>query len=209
MSDGELSYSERQARQLEKFLAWQHKEGGHELPTQLATLFQKNQLARLEWLKLNVTGRVLECGTNFGFVVSYVANYPILSGHAGVDIEGANVALAQVLNPAIEYKVADIQYLPYPDKSFDTLIVPETLEHLNFEKEVPRAVAEAHRVARKRILVTMPDGRHNTLEACNLKHRYLLDTEYLAKLRAMFEKPAAVTWVAGFCCLRCDLEDDL
>lgn len=175
------NYRERQEAQLKKFLAWKDNEGGEELPTQLSTLlFNPHQLERMDWLKKNKAGYTLEVGTNWGLVLAY------MGGHVGIDISQRNIALARILSPGLEFHVADAMALPFEDKSFQTVSVPETLEHLDFPKGVRQAIQEACRVSWQRVLITMPDGVHDTEVATSFKHRFLLDEPTLAELLKMF-----------------------
>lgn len=121
---------------------------------------------------------------NFGLVLAWVG------GHAGVDINPMNIELAKLLAPDREFHVADILDLPFPDKSFDCAMLPEVLEHLDFPDGVRRALTEAERVTKSTVLVTMPDGRQDSDDACNFKHLYLLDEERAQTLLGMM--PGAV-----------------
>ena len=54
---------------------------------------------------------------------------------------------------AVDLRTADVERLPFDDKSFDTTLCDHTLEHVrNFEK----AVAELVRVTRRQLLVIVP-----------------------------------------------------
>ena len=174
------SYSDRQQAQFRKFMAWVKTEGGVEGPTQLGTLFKPQQLARLAWLKNNAEGYTLEVGCNFGAVLAYMA------GHVGVDISPMNIELARLLSHDAQFHVADATALPFPDNTFQTVAVPETLEHLDFPNGVRLAIQEACRVAWDRVLVTMPEGSTDTEEATSFKHCFLLDEPTLAELLLMF-----------------------
>lgn len=158
---------DRQAEQYSRFKAWSTAEGTMERPLQLDTVLKPHQRARYDWLKANVTGTVLEVGCNWGYALAYVG------GQAGVDINPDLVALAQLLARDREFKVGDARALPYPDKSFDTVMLPDVLEHLEWA-DVGTAIAEATRVARHRVLVTVPNGDLDNEDTHNQKHRHLL-----------------------------------
>lgn len=51
--------------------------------------------------------------------------------------------------------VGDVTKLPFVDRSFDTVLIAEVLEHIPFE-DVPVALRELARVARQTIIVTLP-----------------------------------------------------
>ena len=174
------NYSTRQQAQLQRFLEWVKTEGGVEGPTQLKTLFKPYQLARLAWLKENVAGYTLEVGCSYGAVLAYVG------GHVGVDIAPLNIELARILSNDLEFQVANALALPFPNKAFQTVAIPDTLEHLDFPEGVRLAIQEACRVSWQRVLVTMPDGAEDTEDATNFKHQFLLDEHTLAELLEMF-----------------------
>lgn len=195
-----LDYGERQRAQFRRFLAWTKTEGGVEGPTQLDTLVQAEQRLRLDWLRARTFGKALEVGCNWGFVAAYVG------AAAGLDINSMNVELARLLAPNRSFAVGDATKLPYADKSFETVLIPETLEHLDFPDGVSAAVQEALRVATARLLITVPDGRVDNPAACNMKHLWLLDGRALRRLTTMLPANTSVTWVAGFCCIESHLE---
>jgi len=56
------------------------------------------------------------------------------------------------LNPEV---CADVTALSFADKSFDTVLAAEILEHIPFN-EVPKALKELSRVTRKAIVITLP-----------------------------------------------------
>ena len=174
-------YRDRQEAQLKKFLAWKEAEGGLELPVTLHTMLKPQQQKRVEWIVANATGKVLEVGCSWGMVLASInARRPGL--HAGIDIAPWNVDLARLLCPSLGFRVADAKKLPYADRSFDTVVAAEILEHLLWPDEVFLALSEALRVARERVLITVPDGRQETGEANSLKHPYLMDQERLDAL---------------------------
>ena len=199
-------YRARQDRQLERYLQWTRTQPdavGHELPTRLTTIFSENQLMRMNWLKSNTTGEVLEVGCNFGAVLAWVG------GSTGLDINPNNIELARLLSPDRKFDVGDAAVLPYGDQSFDTVLLPEILEHLSWPAGVDLAVAEACRVARRRVLITMPDGEtdSHSPEAESFKHQFLADRDHVADLTRMFPMKARVTttWNFGFVLIRAAL----
>lgn len=54
---------------------------------------------------------------------------------------------------------ADVTALPFLNKSFDTVLAAEILEHIPFS-EVPKALKELSRVAGKSIVITLPHFSH-------------------------------------------------
>lgn len=170
--------AKRQREQLQRYLAWVDKEGHIEGPTRIDTMVKPQQVNRMEWLKEHCIGMVLEVGCNFGIVLAWCG------GQAGVDLNPHNIALAKILAPKRNFLVADIRRLPFEDGEFDTVILPDILEHLLWF-DVPQALKEASRVAQRKVLITVPDGETDTPEATSFKHTYLATPE---RVQAMAEK---------------------
>lgn len=189
------AYRERQEEQLRRYLEWAKAQGTDELPTKLTTLMRPGQLDRISWLRAHAQGQILEVGCNWGFVLASVG------GHVGVDKAKWNIALARILSPDLEFYVGDACLLPFPDSSFDTVMLPEVLEHIDYENDVPRALREAQRVTRGLVLVTIPDGRTNGGEASSFKHRWLCDTERQVSLLTMLPPYSHLEYVSGFVCI--------
>ena len=57
------------------------------------------------------------------------------------------------LDPAVEFQVASIYDLPFPDRAFDLVVCCEVLEHLDRPEEGLRELA---RVADRRVLLSVP-----------------------------------------------------
>lgn len=198
------TYYDRQMAQFRKFMAWVKREGGVELPTHLDTLMQPEQLARLTWLKEHCAGKVLEVGCNFGYVLAWVG------GHTGLDINATNIELARLLSPDRQFIEGDAVSLPFPNESFDTVMLPDTLEHLDWPHGVHAAVSEAMRVAKGKVLITIPDGRTDSDPACSFKHIWLLTEEYARDLVdwILVTEPRVkldLTYMAGFAFIEADL----
>ena len=166
----------RQREQLSRYLCWVREEGGVEGPTWLDTIWKPHQQRRLRWLREHCVGTVMELGCSWGWVLSFCG------GQIGVDHNPHSVALASILSPGREFVVADIRELPFPDGHVSTVMVADCLEHLPWE-EVPRAVAEAKRVARRKLLVTVPGG--DGPDATSMKHVWLMTLERMSALEGM------------------------
>jgi SAM-dependent methyltransferase len=177
----EAEKATEQRKQLQSYLRWVVEEGGVEGPVRLDTFMRPEQIERVGWLAKNSAGQILEVGCTWGFVLAAVG------GHAGVDINPANVRLARILAPDrtfLEMNALDLSY--FHSDSFDTIILAEVLEHLPFDK-IPVAVAEARRLLRPggRILVTIPVDEH----AHSFKHQWFLNNENRAEFMAFFGPP--------------------
>jgi ubiquinone/menaquinone biosynthesis C-methylase UbiE len=98
----------------------------------------------------NVGSTVLDVGCGVG---PYVTRLTAAGKRCvGIDINPAAVATARELGRDVREMSA--YSLEFPDSSFESVIMIETLEHL---PEYERALAEAARVATQTIVVTVPD----------------------------------------------------
>jgi len=177
--------AKRQKEQLQRYLNWIEREGATEGPTRIDTMVQPQQVSRMQWLKEHCVGTIIEVGCNFGIVLAWCG------GQAGVDSNSANVRLAKILAPRREFTRGDVCSLPYPNGYFDTVMLPDILEHL-FWSDVPTALEEARRVARRKILITFPDGESDSPMALAFKHAWLATPEKVLAIKGIFSA-AAVT----------------
>ena len=154
-----------------------------------STIMKPEQRRRLDWLRDNVVGRVLEVGCSWGYALGWV------HGDVGVDISPVPLELARLMMPDKHWEVADATSLPFLERSFDTVMLPEVLEHLAFPDEVERAIAEAKRVASHRILITVPDGDKATEEAECMKHQWLCDTSGQTFLLDLLSRDGWISYI--------------
>ena len=87
---------------------------------------------------------VLEIGKGSGYIQETLSRF-------GYKVTTAD--LSPDLEPDI---VADVRHIPVPDGAFDTVTCCEVLEHLPFTEVVP-ALVELRRVARRRLVLSVPD----------------------------------------------------
>jgi len=184
--------AKRQREQLQKYLTRVEKEGHVEGPTRIDTMVKPQQVSRMEWLKEHCIGTILEIGCNYGIVLAWCG------GQAGIDLNPHNIALAKILAPKRKFLVADIRRLPFEDGEFDTVMLPDILEHL-FWADVPQALKEASRVAQWKVLITVPDGESDTPEAISFKHTYLATPERVQSIAKEFSnEKVTIERKAGF-----------
>lgn len=86
---------------------------------------------------------VLEIGVGEGVVARELQAW---------DIAVTTIDIAEDLRPDV---VGSVTILPFPDKSFDAVLAAEVLEHIRFE-DVPKALREIVRVARKSAIISVP-----------------------------------------------------
>ncbi len=104
-----------------------------------------SQQARIKWIQSNVPKGFLDVGCSTGHILK------TCSGKCGVDISRRRLSFAKKLNVAL----ASATHLPFPDKSFPAVLLPEILEH--FEPfEAVKVIKEALRVG-KEVYFTVPN----------------------------------------------------
>ena len=101
------------------------------------------RVVEIPWVfsRLRTSGRVLEVGYAF-------AETAYLGGllRAGVELVGADLATRDV--EGIETVEADVRNLPFPERSFDQVLLVSTLEHVGADNTVYGLGAESDEAAR-------------------------------------------------------------
>lgn len=102
--------------------------------------------ASIDKIMMHVTGnKVLDVGCGRGFVVN------LLSQHH--EVSGVDIVISPALRerfPKVEFYEENIENLPFPDKSFDTVVCTHTLEHV---RNIHHAVSELRRVGKKLVII--------------------------------------------------------
>lgn len=111
-------------------------------------------------------------------------------GDSAVDIGCGNGAYAQHLrsrgfsviaidqqdrlqnNDGIQFMIATVPPIPLPDKSCDTVLLYDVLEHIQNESEL---LAEIYRVARKRLILSVPSDNDGMLPKYGLCLQHHID----------------------------------
>ncbi len=97
---------------------------------------------------------VLDAGCGEGYTVKYLAERNRGWKLTGVDLSEQAIAYAQMqLGERARFRIGSVYKLPFSDRSFDTVVCSEVLEHLD---EPDRAMAELKRVARNAVVITVP-----------------------------------------------------
>jgi glycosyltransferase involved in cell wall biosynthesis len=116
------------------------------------------QKERIDWLKNNVSGKSLEIGCASGYVTNYVG------ASVGLDLNGRRIKHAKNSYPNLDFIIASAFNLPFKEKAFDTVLIPEILEHVPL-KDAKVAISEAKQIANK-ILITLPNaGKPDCIKA--------------------------------------------
>jgi len=127
---------------------------------------------RLQWLKENSCGRIIEVGCATGYVLNYV------NGHVGIDTDRERLKVAKTRCPNLEFYLCDAQKIDFPDKFFDTVLLPEILEHMPFDKSI-KVFEEAVRLGNC-VIFTVPKAGGEEDRNKNPEH-FWLATDYEVK----------------------------
>jgi len=106
------------------------------------------QQMRVEAVQDRLVGTVLDVGGGDGYPAS---QYAKTHDTVMVEISSARVHRAQELG--VDARLGDAEALDFAHNSFDTVVLGEILEHL---RNPGRAITEAFRVARERVIMTLP-----------------------------------------------------
>lgn len=111
------------------------------------------QAERVAWLKKHANGKILEIGCSTGYIIGKL-------GGVGLDIDRYRIKQAKEKRSGAEFVIADAANQPFGNMSFDTVVISETLEHMDFGK-AKKIVKESLRVGKK-VLITVPNaGKKN------------------------------------------------
>jgi ubiquinone/menaquinone biosynthesis C-methylase UbiE len=139
------------------------------LPNGKKSAYRTTDMTRgqLAWMLRHALGpAVLEVGCGYGVLAEQLAARPELQVTA-TDLSPHNIDVFREridqTGQTLKLRVADVECLPFADKSFDTTLCAHTLEHV---RDFKKSVAELVRVTRKRLLVIVP---------CQRYYRYTID----------------------------------
>lgn len=105
-----------------------------------------------EKILASLRGRtVLEAGCGRGYLAGRMARTHEVTA---TDIVLDQSAVARY--PDVDFVAANVEDLPFPDKSFDTVVCTHTLEHV---QNLQQAIGELRRVARERVIIVVPKQR--------------------------------------------------
>jgi len=108
--------------------------------------------------------KILDIGSNVGITMSFLDNSNDLHG---IDIDSFCVSKARELNNTAHIIKGSMEYLPYADKSFDVIVMMNTIPHYDFPVSkgtkdgfIQRTFDEIYRVLRDDgvLYLTTPDG---------------------------------------------------
>lgn len=121
-------------------------------------------------LKLNAAS-VLDVGCGFGFVLSHLDGK--VRRLVGVDMNADGLEIARKAAPSAELVHQTAAELPFPDSSFDVVVLSDVIEHVGDQNQA-LVVSEARRVLKPdgKLILTVPHtGVTAALDPMDIKRR--------------------------------------
>jgi SAM-dependent methyltransferase len=114
---------------------------------------------------------ILDLGCGFGA-------YSDVLRKEGLSCVGCDVNLDYLRKAAVGLPVTHVDsVLPFPNKSFDTVLIFEVLEHV---LNIHSILGEAFRVARKNVLITVPNSENiDQMKANEVTYAHMLSSDHL------------------------------
>jgi 2-polyprenyl-3-methyl-5-hydroxy-6-metoxy-1,4-benzoquinol methylase len=115
-----------------------------------------------DFIKNNHYNSLLEIGCAEGYLSRWLLQQNLVKTAVASDIRehalavGRQKSKQENLDKRITFKKFSATSIPFPQKSFDIVLLPDVLEHLSSSQEVSKALQEARRVAKKAILIILP-----------------------------------------------------
>ena len=122
--------------------------------------FKRRIYTILEYLDIQPGDKVLDCGCGEGFY-SMILNELYACQVTALDADEPLLAIArQRVGPTnkVEFKIGDVNKLPFPDEFFDKIILSEVLEHISDDYA---ALMEVKRVLKKGGIIAITVPNHN------------------------------------------------
>jgi len=120
-------------------------------PVQMDRDIHVTPACRAEVLKLVVGEDVLDVGCGKGAMAGELS-----ASHRSTAVDIIIDPEIRLAHPNVRFLEANAEHLPFEDRSFDTVICTHTLEHV---LDLPQAIRELRRIARRRIIVVVPKQR--------------------------------------------------
>src|SRR3990167_820935 len=208
-----LTESEVQSQQRKRYEDWVRTEGGVERAVLDSTYQEPAQVERTKWLVeqvedlpiVNAHRSILELGCSGGHQLL------AMQGLAGVDINTDIIDTNRKAHPDNLWIHANITEPGWDIMllRFDCVVLPEILEHLEWH-QVKLVIRKAKQLAKKRLLITIPDGtdihKNQRNWAC-FKHKFVLSEQKLTEILSECRKDGwQPTWKSdgAFIMIRCD-----
>lgn len=98
---------------------------------------------------------VLDVGCGFGSLTAHLQARGFKA--TGIDLLADCVEAGRRRYPQADLRVAASEDLDFPDASFDTVVLKDTIHHIYEEDDVAAFLAQVRRIARKRLVILDPN----------------------------------------------------
>ncbi len=113
-----------------------------------------------------VGNSVLDIGCGFGGLTDHLRRRGLKS--TGIDLLPECIAAGKARYPEADLRVAPSETLDFPDASFDTVVLKDTIHHIYEEDDVAAFLKDVRRIARRRLVVLDPNPMFILLAARRL-----------------------------------------
>lgn len=112
------------------------------------------QVKRIETIIENLKGNsFLEIGCGEGYIIGRIAQMNPDARCVGLSNDPIGIKEAEIGQPSVEFICKDV-YDYVPTEKFDTVLLPEVIEHLDDPKKI---LSKAKQIAKQRITITVPN----------------------------------------------------
>lgn len=112
------------------------------------------QIKRIETIIENLKGNsFLEIGCGEGYIIGRIKRLKPDARCVGLSNDPTGIDEARIGHPSVEFICIDV-YEYETIERFDTVILPEVIEHLEDPKKI---LAKAGQIARERVIITVPN----------------------------------------------------
>jgi ubiquinone/menaquinone biosynthesis C-methylase UbiE len=136
-----------------------HPHYDHYSPTTIARLDglygEVDQRMNERIRRLVIGPDVLDLGCGYGSLVEQLRQAGLNT--VGIDLLDDHIEAGRRRFPNAQLRVVEPGPLPFPDSSFDTVVLKESLHHLAAEADIDESIAEVARVCRQRVVVFEPN----------------------------------------------------
>ena len=108
-------------------------------------------MASIDLILSNLAGqRIIDVGCGKGYLVRKINDL------SSKEVYACDITLRNEEENGIKFVYGSITALPFPDKSFDTVICAHTLEHI---RDIHLAISELKRICRGKLIIVVPRQR--------------------------------------------------
>ena len=129
---------------------------GPEMAQRLDGFFGRVDERLNERIAEHVLGRsVLDVGCGFGSLTECLRQRGFQA--TGIDLLRESVAAGKARYPEADLRLATSDDLDFPDGSFDTIVLKDTIHHVYEEDDINAFLGQVRRIVRKRLIVLDPN----------------------------------------------------